>query len=97
MATNVILAIKFSHFCTDYRVSLTLINVNRNRPFRAEVWKLPSFLANSRGEMLLKTVGHLLGTAKRVQEGRWEMPKASGQFLKQAKVRLKQLWLEKAV
>jgi hypothetical protein len=36
--------------------------------------------------MLLKAVGQLLGTAKRVQESRWEMPKgyskASEQFLK---------------
>jgi hypothetical protein len=36
--------------------------------------------------MLLKAVGQLLGTAKRVKESYWEMPngylKASGQFLK---------------
>jgi hypothetical protein len=36
--------------------------------------------------MLIKTVGHPLGTAKGVLESRWEMPKgywkASGQFLK---------------
>jgi hypothetical protein len=36
--------------------------------------------------MLLKAVGQPLGTAKRVLESRWEMPKgfwkASGQFLK---------------
>jgi hypothetical protein len=35
--------------------------------------------------MLLKVIGQLLGTAKRVLESRWEMPKgywiASGQFL----------------
>jgi hypothetical protein len=42
-------------------------------------------LANSYWEMLLKVIGQLLGTAKRVWESRWEMPKgywiASGQFL----------------
>jgi hypothetical protein len=35
--------------------------------------------------MLLKTIGQPLGTAKRVQESRWEIPKgywkASGKFL----------------
>jgi hypothetical protein len=44
-----------------------------------------SVSANSRWEMLLKVIGQPLGTAKRVQESRWEMPKgywkASGQFL----------------
>jgi hypothetical protein len=44
-----------------------------------------SVLANSPWEMLLKVIGQLLGTAKRVLESRWEMPKgywiASGQFL----------------
>ncbi len=39
--------------------------------------------ANSHWEMLLKVIGQLLGTAKRVQKSRWEMPKdhliASGQ------------------
>jgi hypothetical protein len=32
-------------------------------------------LANSRREMLLKAVGQLLSTAKRVKESCWEMPK----------------------
>ncbi len=44
-----------------------------------------SVLANSCWEMLLKVIGQLLGTAKRVLESCWEMPKgywiASGQFL----------------
>jgi hypothetical protein len=44
-----------------------------------------SVLANSRWEMPLKVIGQPLGTAKRVLESRWEMPKgyriASGQFL----------------
>jgi hypothetical protein len=34
-----------------------------------------SVLANSRWEMLLKVIGQPLGTAKRVLESRWEMPK----------------------
>ncbi len=44
-----------------------------------------SVLANSSWEMLLKVIGQPLGTAKKVLESRWEMPKgywiASGQFL----------------
>jgi hypothetical protein len=44
-----------------------------------------SVLANSRWEMFLKVIGQPLGTAKRVLESRWEMPKgywiASEQFL----------------
>jgi hypothetical protein len=44
-----------------------------------------SVLANSHWEMLLKVIGHVLVTAERVMENRWEMPKgywmASGQFL----------------
>ncbi len=44
-----------------------------------------SVLANSHWEMLLKVIGQPLGTAKRVLESRWEMPKgywiAFGQFL----------------
>jgi hypothetical protein len=44
-----------------------------------------SVLANSCWEMLLKVIGQLLGTAKRVLESHWEMPKGywitSGQFL----------------
>jgi hypothetical protein len=43
-----------------------------------------SVLAKSRWEMLLNVIGQSLGTAKRVLEIRWEMPKgcwiASGQF-----------------
>ncbi len=43
-------------------------------------------LADSRWEILLKAVEQPLGTAKRVYESRWEMPKgywaASGKFLK---------------
>jgi hypothetical protein len=42
-------------------------------------------LANSRWEMLGKVIGQPLGTAERVLESRWEMPKGywidSGQFL----------------
>jgi hypothetical protein len=42
-------------------------------------------LAISHWEMLLKVIGQLLGTSKRVLESCWEMPKgywtASGQFL----------------
>jgi hypothetical protein len=42
-------------------------------------------LANSHWEMLLNIIGQPLGTAKRVLESRWEMPKgywiASGKFL----------------
>ncbi len=44
-----------------------------------------SVLANSRWEMLLKVIWQPLGTAKRVLESGWEMPKgywiAFGQFL----------------
>jgi hypothetical protein len=44
------------------------------------------FLAESRWKMLLKAVRQLLGTAKRVLESHWEMPKgywkAAGKFLK---------------
>ncbi len=54
------------------------------RPFR-ENGENCSVLAKSRWEMLLKVIGHPLGTAKRVYESRWEMPKgywiASEQFL----------------
>jgi hypothetical protein len=43
-----------------------------------------SVLPNSHKEMLLKVIGQPLGTAKKVLESRWEMPKgywiASGQF-----------------
>jgi hypothetical protein len=35
-------------------------------------------LANSRLEMLLKVIEHPLGTAKKVLESCWEMPKAIG-------------------
>jgi hypothetical protein len=34
-----------------------------------------SVLANSRWEMRLKVIGQPLGTAKRVLESRWEIPK----------------------
>jgi hypothetical protein len=54
------------------------------QPFRQKGWKLP-VLASSCWEILLKAVGQPLGTAKRVLESCWEMPKgywkASGQFL----------------
>jgi hypothetical protein len=53
--------------------------------FREKGWKLPHFNRKLLG-MLLKAVGQLLGTSKRVKESCWEMPngylKASGQFLK---------------
>jgi hypothetical protein len=57
------------------------------RPFREKGWKLQCFSRySSHWGMLLKAVGQSLGTAKRVLESCWEMPKsywkASGQFLK---------------
>jgi hypothetical protein len=64
-----------------------LRNVNNNAALqRKGMEKNCQFLANSRGEMLLKAVEQPLGTAKRVLESRREMPKgywaASGKFLK---------------
>jgi hypothetical protein len=55
-------------------------------PFREKRDRNCHVLADSRWEILLKAVEQPLGTAKRVLEIRWEMPKgywpAYGKFLK---------------
>jgi hypothetical protein len=41
--------------------------------FREKGWKNCHVLADRHKEMLLKTVGKPLGTARRVKENRWKM------------------------
>ncbi len=72
----------FLHFQMLLRLS---ININKRGPSEERDGNC-NFLADSRWEMLLKTVGQPLGTAQRVWESCWEMLKGywkvSGQFWK---------------
>ncbi len=59
--------------------------LTETQPFREKGWKLPQFSLQPL-ENALKAVEQPLGTAKRVEESYWEMPKdyqkAFEQFLK---------------
>jgi hypothetical protein len=63
-----------------------LRNVNRNVALQRKGMKIATFYPIAAGKCTLKTIEQPQGTAKMVQESRWEMPKgyrlASGQYLK---------------
>jgi hypothetical protein len=53
-----------------------LINVNRNATLKRKGIEIACYvLADSRWKMFSKAVRQPLGTAKRLQESHWEMPK----------------------